>query len=109
MKVLIKSVGKPFRTESVDKDTLNDLSWSQEKVGGFIECVHPLPSRKIMLICNEEGKLMHLRPNLILAGDVIVGDVLFCSYDDEGDWIGLTDEQISCIYDLVNSNRIIDL
>lgn len=107
MEILIKEVGKPFRTESVDKSTLNDLSWLQEKVGGFIECVHPIPNQAIMLVCNEEGKLMGLSPNLVIGGDIIAGDVVFCSYDEDGDSIGLTEEQIACIYDAVKSYRII--
>lgn len=107
MKILIKEVGKPFRAESVDKVTLNDLSWLQKKVGGFIECVHPFPDRKIMLICNEEGKMIGLYPNLFIAGDVIAGDVIFCSYDEEGESIGLTEEQVACIYDAVKSDKII--
>lgn len=58
----------------------------QTIVGGYIECLH-LFTDGLLLICNEEGKLMNLPYNeraTDLArkngynNDYIVGDVLIC-------------------------------
>ena len=52
----------------------------QEFVGGYIEIVFNLPDDMIMVV-NEEGRLKELPINAaatILAGQTIVGNVLYC-------------------------------
>ena len=75
-------------------------------VGGWFQCV-PLKSEvnDFYLWCNEEGKLDGLPINPVATGlwiisygptDVICGDVVITGgVDDEGETLGLTDEQIA--------------
>ena len=73
----------------------------QEAVGGNIEVVS---HKNFSLFVNEEGKLLDLPPNEIateivkdsLANyDFIAGDaVLLGGVDDEGETLGLSDEEI---------------
>ena len=91
MKVMIKLVGhKPI--EATIRD---DLKVLQTLVGGLIEVVQL--TNDIDIICNEEGKLLNQKPNINLDYDIIVGDVIFCSHDDMGNFTSLTDEQIKTI------------
>jgi len=71
----------------------------QAIVGGWIECVRiPELARKgIDLWCNEEGKYT-CEPNFVYfwpggPGDTIHGTVFLASHNDEGETVGLTEEQ----------------
>lgn len=82
----------------------NDLESAQELVGGYIECISPFSDMDVDLVCNEEGKLNGLIPNRRLMDkatketyDVIVGSFFLVSFDDEGNFKSLSDEQIDKI------------
>ncbi len=85
MKILYKEPGK----EPEVREIANDLLTIQTLVGGYIETV---TLDDIVLICNEDGKLLGMDPNLYVEqiDDVICGPVVFCrvkNYDfaDIGD------------------------
>ena len=73
-----------------------------QAVGGWIECVRLTPTLDMWV--NEEGKLDGLDYNpdataifwshFGLMSDVIVGDVIFTSHDDEGNTTSLENEQM---------------
>lgn len=53
----------------------------------------------MLIVLNEEGKLKGLEDNFGIPChdgrvEVIVGDVAFISYDDDGSFVGLSDEHI---------------
>ncbi len=79
--ILIVEPGKAPRLAKAD-DTLEAF---QKIVGGPIEVGCELPQR-VLLICNELGKLMGLppnRPNPTDNRDYIAGTFLLCSYEGE--------------------------
>ena len=103
IRVLIKLVGhKPIKATIKD-----DLKILQDIVGGLIEVVEL--TEDIDIICNEEGKLEGLLPNINLDYDIIVGDIIFCSHDDMGNFTSLTDEQIKRILAELKFRDIIDV
>lgn len=59
----------------------NRLEAMQATVGGHIETAELLPG--VVMICNEEGKLLGLPKNFQMRGDVIVGTVIICGVDGE--------------------------
>jgi hypothetical protein len=74
----------------------NQLETFQKFVGGYIEV---LPWGEALIVCNEEGKLQNLPMNrpLFYNGeivDVICGDFLIVSGDDEGDFDDLPEELV---------------
>jgi len=82
----------------------NTLEAEQEIVGGYIECISPFSDMDVDLVCNEEGKLLGLMPNRYLTTkdtkerfDLIAGTCFLVSFDDEGNFASLTDEQIEKI------------
>lgn len=80
VKVIQKKVNDVFRQVEID----NSLEAMQKLVGGYIEVVHMFDN--VCMVCNEEGKLMGLEPNLVLRnGDVVVGDIFFVEFDEEGE------------------------
>lgn len=89
--IFIKKVGQ---SPELKKVNLKDLKTLQGLVGGYIQTV-PLPSG-ILLVCNEEGRILDLEPNMVVGGEVLVGDIFFCSYDSE-DFTGLSEEQIEIL------------
>ncbi|TCK01383.1 UNVERIFIED_ORG: uncharacterized protein DUF3846 [Anoxybacillus amylolyticus] len=88
IRVLVK---KPFEKPYIT-EVRNTLVSFQSLVEGRIE-VLPLYPYHCCLICNEEGKLEGLAPNLKFPHDVIVGTVVFVGEDEAGNFISLTEEQ----------------
>lgn len=94
IRVMIKEPYKnPYETEI--ENTLEEF---QRIVGGYIETV-PCPGvPEAEIICNEEGKIKGLAPNLSLTPDVIVGTVIVVGtvimYGDDGEeFVSLTEKQ----------------
>ena len=88
VKVLLKRVAQKPETKIIK----NTLEAKQELVDGLIEVVS---FDDVLLICNEEGKLLNMSPNLIFDYDYIAGDCFLIGDDYEnGDFKSLTDEQI---------------
>lgn len=85
----------------VEFEVGNSYDLISNAVGGWIECVG---LSKADMWCNEEGKLEGLPQNPIAtslfhnefgARDVIVGNVIITGgVDENGDTLGLTDEQV---------------
>lgn len=93
MRAIIKEVGK----NPVVADIKNELEDIQSVVGGYIEIVpSELYNANIAVICNEEGLLMGLEPNMVIGYNVVVGNILFVGVDGE-DFCDLSDEQIELI------------
>jgi len=70
----------------------NDLDSMKKAVGGYIQPVNLAPY--VSLVCNEEGKLLGLEGNRSIGNDIIVGNFFIVGYDDEGEFISLTKEQM---------------
>lgn len=76
-------------------------------IGGYIEtCLYNsiLKKNKIDIWCDEEGKLKSLPIECIILDaermnvvDVVVGPLVFTSFDDKGNSLELTNEQIEII------------
>lgn len=95
LRVVIKRVNEP----PVEAEIPNTYETLRDIVGGYIESV--VIGSNVHFWCNEEGKLRNLPPNFILQTDcgseTIVGDVVFCGFDDEGNEVSLTDVEVAAI------------
>lgn len=88
IKILYKEVGEAPKIMEID----NTLEAKQELVGGLIEVV---AYDDVLLICNEEGKLENLKPNVIFDFDYIAGNCFIVGDDYEhGDFRSLTEDEI---------------
>ena len=90
---------------NIKLELLNDL------VQGSIECFNfnsMLTRNNIVCICNEEGKLINLKPSIVVIKkdkisklkrmvEIIMGNVVFVSLAEDGDFEPLTEEQIKII------------
>ncbi len=103
MRVLVLSNG-----ELKEQEIGNGLEHLQKIVGGYIEI--PFLSQKfrdngIDVIINEEGKLINgLKAEIAIVNekqgnilDIVYGNCIFASHDDEGETIGLNDTQIRIV------------
>ena len=91
--------------EIIDLD--NELVPIQGFIGGYIETV-PLDG-DFLLICNEEGKLLGLEPNIFLISgtdvDEIVGPILVVK--NSGEEFGeLTEEEADKVCSIVGGSGI---
>jgi hypothetical protein len=53
----------------------NELQVLQSIVGGYIETTG---YKNLVIICNEEGKLRGLQPNVVLGREMLVGTIIVC-------------------------------
>ena len=103
MNVLVLSNG-----ELKQKDINNTLEALQEIVEGYIEI--PFLSEvffknDIDIIINEEGKFIEgLNPEIAIVrkrdnqiADIVYGNCIFASHDEQGETVSLSDEQIKVI------------
>lgn len=88
MRVVVK---EPNKTGTIEQVT-NELETFNNLVGGYIECLNIKDN--LILVCNEEGKLMDLEPNLYFNNDTVVGTVVFVEFNRDGDFVGLSDNSI---------------
>ena len=81
----------------------NSYDLLRDTVGGLIQCVTLTDKGSVDMWLNEEGKVIGLPQNPIATAlwddlypdtDFMVGDIILTQSDDEGETIGLTDEQI---------------
>ena len=93
--IVVESKKKPMV-----QDIGSDLESMQKIVGGPIEAVYPF-DEPVVLICNEEGKLLNLPLNRALRDDegtvydIISGTFFLCAAPPDSDrFAGLTDQQI---------------
>lgn len=88
LRILYKKVGDL----PIEMKIENSLEEKQKLVDGLIEVI---PYKDVLLICNEEGKLLNLDPNLIFDFDYIAGNC-FAVGDDyqNAGFKSLTDKQI---------------
>ena len=102
IRVLVAEPGKPCQAREVE----DELKALQALVGGSIEVVTS-SAEDIAIVCNEEGKLCGLPPNLPLLGpsgqpyDILCGTFFITGVQGES-FASLTDEQIgrfSSMYD----------
>ena len=72
IKVFVKEPGQPLRERKIP----NTLEALQQAVGGYIETF--TVATDLVIICNEEGRLINLPYNCTIAGGVdFVGTILF--------------------------------
>ena len=78
-KAIIKRPDEEIGHVTWVSDSLKNL---QKHVEGHIQALHL--TRELVLICNEDGKILGLEPNFPLPwGDVVVGMVIICGQSGE--------------------------
>lgn len=81
MKVIIK---RPFEPVGRIREIPNTLEALQKAVEGYIETVTvSAGDKKLVIICNEEGKLTGMAPNFKIGSEQIVGTVIVVGVDGE--------------------------
>lgn len=91
MTAIIKRPGQPAFRREID----NTLESLQELVDGYIETVN-LPGGIVMIV-NEEGKILHLPINFHLNCDLIRGTAVFVSVNGE-DFCSLNQAQENAVW-----------
>lgn len=113
MKVLVLS-----NNELTKREIGNELEDLQEIVGGYIEIPflsEALYEKGIDIIINEEGKLIDgMRPEIAIVSnrdgrtlDIVFGNCIFASHDDEGNTVGLNDEQIAVVTEKLKTTAML--
>ena len=98
IRVIVCRVGQHPVVEQIDAG----LDGMQAIVGGYIECVQLSGTLEsgVDLWLNEEGRINGMPLNRLVKDDRgrnwdVFGDVFISRHDDEGETIGLTDEDVA--------------
>lgn len=98
------------------KEISGELESLQVEVNGYIEIpfiCETLRDNNIDLIINEEGKFDGSNPEIVIANkdgsivDIIFGNCVFTSHNNDGDTIGLTLYQQNVVHDLIKEKNYI--
>lgn len=109
-KVIIKRCNEEPKIEEVKEI---NLEYMQSVVDGLIEIPYLseyLYKLGVDIVINEEGKINGLDPNMLVfnnkmeIADVLMGDILFASSNDDGKSIGLSNEQIEGVMKIFKEN-----
>lgn len=103
MQTIILSNGE-LKLQNIN-NTLEEL---QKIVGGYIEIPflsHVFLDNNIDVIINDEGKFIEgLKPEIAIIDkksngilDIVYGNCIFASHDEEGETVSLSDEQIEIV------------
>lgn len=113
MKLLVLTNGK-FET----KEITNELEDLQKIVGGYIEVPYlkeTFANNGIDVIINEEGFIENLRPEIAVVDnltghvfDVIMGNCIFASHDEEGNTTELNEEQYKIVMNELKTSGMIN-
>lgn len=79
----------------------NELKVYQRLVEGYIQIIGFPNDNGIDIICNEDGKLKGLEPNIFIPEyrDVLMGTIVFAGNDGFGELCSLTESQIKKVLD----------
>jgi len=89
MRAIVIEPGKKAEVREI-KNTLVEL---QNIVDGWIETTYSLDDN-VCVICNDEGKLIGLEPNVEINGAVYVGTIVIAGLTNHGtDFGDLTEDQ----------------
>ena len=100
MKVVIKEPGRQAYVKEIE----NKLNVYQEIVGGYIEVLPLIKSLRI--ICNEEGKIKDLDPNIFLDNDIIMGSIVVTAFDGIDDFRDLTSYELNLAFAILAIHAI---
>lgn len=109
---------RPIRRQIEVRPFEESLKYLQDLVGGYIEhfIIDPdLDRLHIDMWINEEGKFIEgLDPSIALCHegrlyDVIMGNCVFSKYNDQGETLGLTLDEMNIVIDWVNNQKIVGL
>lgn len=88
MRVVIVEPGKPAYESEIE----NNLAAMQKVVGGLIEPIYYLDDPDVVMVGNEESKILGMQGNRRFGARIVAGTFFICGEGDE-DFTDLTDEQ----------------
>lgn len=105
IRIMVFRVGALPVVETLPADDRLRLAAMQKLVGGYIECV--CIDRGLDLWCNDSGLIDDLPVNTALGQACpIRGDYFVARTNDEGDTVGLTDDDISQLLATYDRERV---
>lgn len=115
MKGIVIATNNKIRMQEFSEPAYKSIG---DAVGGWIEVVHPVRlERPYCMIVNEEGALLNLPMNMFGSflygtdyhGNPILGDIVLLKEgidsDGEFDILGLDEQDIKYLYDMVSAER----
>ncbi len=94
IRVILCEPGQPAKVVEIE----NEITKLQDLVRGNLECID---CSQYLIVCNKEGIFDGSRPNRMIKSDgkatdsFICGSFFVCDCNEEGDFISLTDAQVT--------------
>ena len=82
-------------------DIEHSLDAESEFVGGYIQTISL--SSTAILVCNDDGKVIGLKPNRVIPGDFIAGDFFIVGFDGRDDFCYISDSVVALYLEFFSS------
>lgn len=82
-------------------DIEHSLDAKSEFVGGYIQTISL--SSTAILVCNDDGKVIGLKPNRVIPGDFIAGDFFIVGFDGRDDFCDISDSDAALYMEFFSS------
>ena len=108
MRILVVEPTKDPYVKEID----SSLESMQSIVGGYIQTVEPFDDPNVLLVCNEDGKIIGLPENRFLRNSAghpydIVHGTFFLAQSNGENFCSLTDEQIQTYTRLYTQEKLL--
>ena len=89
----------------------NDYESVSEFVGGLIDSTFLPTDEDIDVIVNDSSLTLGMKPNIVTPEyeGVLAGPLIFCTHDDDGNMVSLSDEQIEKTMKYIERNSVFNM
>ncbi len=107
VKVITKLPNEKAKVEEIP----NDFNFVSEFVGGLIDSTFLPTDEDIDVIVNDSSLTLGMNPNIVTPEyeGVLAGPLIFCTHNEEGNMVSLSDEQIKKTMKYIERNNVFNM
>ena len=107
VKVITKLPNEKAKIEEIP----NDFDFVSEFVEGLVDSTFLPTDEDIDVIVNDSSLTLGMEPNIVTPEyeGVLAGPLIFCTHDEEGEMVSLSDEQIEKAMKYIERNSVFNM
>ncbi len=107
VKVITKLPNEKAKIEEMP----NDFDFVSEFVKGLVDSTFLPTDEDIDVIVNDSSLTLGMEPNIVTPEyeGVLAGPLIFCTHDEEGEMVSLSDEQIKKTMKYIERNSVFNM
>ncbi len=107
VKVITKLPNEKAKIEEIP----NDFDFVSEFVGGLVDSTFLSTDEDIDVIVNDSSLTLGMEPNIVTPEyeGVLAGPLIFCTHDEDGEMVSLSNEQIEKTMKYIERNSVFNM